>query len=89
MNGYVSIDDIVKRYIYHAEEKAGKEISQIIYEVKKHNEDMIPVSELWTIRKEIENLPKLYPYTDHVDNYIKTSDVLKIIDKYMESEDKE
>lgn len=59
MSEYVSVDDIVKRYKFHAMEKAEKEISQIIYEVKKHNEDMIPVSELEEIKAEIRNCIKV------------------------------
>lgn len=82
MSEYVSVDDIVKRYKFHAEDKA-KEISQIIYEVKKHNENMIPVSKLYDIRNEIQNLTKLYPYTDHAESYCKTSEVLQILAKYI------
>ena len=51
---YVSVEDIVKRYMFHAEAKAGEEISQIINEVKKHNEAMIPKSVLEDIKAEIE-----------------------------------
>ena len=53
---YVSVEAIVKRYMFHAEEKAGKEISQIINEVEKHNEAMIPISILEDIKSEIEDL---------------------------------
>lgn len=35
------------------------------------------------IRAEIEALPKAYPFTNHIDTYVKEDDVKKIIDKYM------
>jgi hypothetical protein len=34
------------------------------------------------IRAEIADMPKLYPFIDHVDTYVKVDDVLAIIDKY-------
>lgn len=41
------------------------------------------------IRKEVEALPKTYPFINHFDMYVKVSDVMKIIDKYKaESEGK-
>lgn len=34
------------------------------------------------IRAEIEELPKTYPFINHIDTYVKEDDVKKIIDKY-------
>ena len=87
MNEYVSVDDIVKRYTFHAMEKAEKEISQILYEVKKHNEDMIPASVLEDIKAEIEYLKmhRAKYLTDENELCISALDVLEIIDKYMDS----
>jgi hypothetical protein len=34
------------------------------------------------IKAEIEALPKTYPFVNHIDMYVKVSDVTKIIDKY-------
>ena len=34
------------------------------------------------IRTEIEELPKTYPFINHIDTYVKEDDVKKIIDKY-------
>ena len=34
------------------------------------------------IRAEIADMPKLYPFVDHIDTYVKEDDVLAIIDKY-------
>ena len=34
------------------------------------------------IRAEIEQLPKTYPFINHIDTYVKEDDVKKIIDKY-------
>ena len=34
------------------------------------------------IRAEIEALPKTYPFTNHIDTYVKEKDVEDIIDKY-------
>ena len=40
------------------------------------------------IKKEIEALPKTYPFVNHFNTYVKEDDVRKIIDKYRsESED--
>jgi hypothetical protein len=42
------------------------------------------------IKAEIEALPKTYPFVNHIDMYVKVSDVTKIIEKYKAgSEDKE
>ena len=35
------------------------------------------------IRKEINDLPKTYPFINHIDTYVKTDDVLKILDKHI------
>lgn len=37
---------------------------------------------LQEIRQEITNLLKTYPFTDHMDAYVKEDEVLEIIDKY-------
>lgn len=34
------------------------------------------------IRAEILDLPKTYPFVNHFDDYVKTSDVLQIIDRH-------
>jgi len=34
------------------------------------------------ITREIEALPKTYPFVNHFDMYVEVSDVTKIIDKY-------
>ena len=34
------------------------------------------------IRAEITDMPKLYPFVNHIDTYVKEDDVLAIIDKY-------
>ncbi len=42
------------------------------------------------IRAEIEDLPKIYPFVNHIDMYVKENDVKKVIDKYkaeMENEE--
>lgn len=36
------------------------------------------------IKSEIEALPKTYPFVNHLDVYVKVTDVMKIIDKYKE-----
>jgi hypothetical protein len=38
------------------------------------------------IKAEIEALPKTYPFVNHIDMYVKVSDVTKIIDKYKAGE---
>jgi hypothetical protein len=43
-----------------------------------------------TVRKEVEALPKTYPFVNHIDMYVKEDDVRRIIDKHKaESEDKD
>ena len=37
---------------------------------------------LQDIRQEITNLVKTYPFVDHVDAYVKETEVLEIIDRY-------
>jgi hypothetical protein len=44
--------------------------------------DMIPKNVLNKIRAEIADMPKLYPFVDHIDTYVKVDDVLALIDKY-------
>jgi len=39
------------------------------------------------IRAEVEELPKTYPFINHIDSYVKEDDVKKIINKYRESEE--
>ena len=36
------------------------------------------------IRKEITDLPKTYPFINHIDTYVKTDDVIRIIDRHTE-----
>lgn len=44
--------------------------------------EMCKVDVLDKIRAEIADMPKLYPFVDHIDTYVKVDDVLAIIDKY-------
>jgi hypothetical protein len=44
--------------------------------------EMCKVDVLDKIRAEIADMPKLYPFVDHIDTYVKEDDVLAIIDKY-------
>ena len=47
------------------------------------------ITALDRVRAEIEALPKTYPFTNHIDTYVKEDDVKKILDKYKgESEGK-
>ena len=41
------------------------------------------------IRKEINDLPKTYPFINHIDTYVKTDDVIRIIDQHIGSNDAE
>jgi hypothetical protein len=38
------------------------------------------------LRAEIEEMPKTYPFVNHLNTYVKDDDVIKIIDKYEEEE---
>jgi len=42
---------------------------------------------LQEIRQEITNLVKTYPFTDHMDAYVKEDEVLEIIDKHIKGGD--
>lgn len=40
------------------------------------------------IRAEVASIsPKTYPFYDHLDDYVKTNDVLQIIDKYRKEQE--
>lgn len=45
------------------------------------HEDKVKV--LYKIRAEIEALTETYPFVNHIDSYIKTSECMQIIDKYI------
>ena len=49
---------------------------------KGYREALEQDSALDKIKAEIEALPKTYPFVNHIDMYVKVSDVTKIIDKY-------
>ena len=34
------------------------------------------------IKTEIQALPKIYPFVNHIDTYVKTDDVIKIIERH-------
>ena len=60
-----------------------------IYDPDKWRESCRVISEwleqepvLDKIRAEIADMPKIYPFIDHIDTYVKDDDVLAIIDKY-------
>ena len=48
----------------------------------EENPIVIERAVLDAIRAEIEELPKTYPFINHIDSYVKEDDVKKIIDKY-------
>ena len=50
---------------------------------------MMPMSVIEDIRAEIQNMPKTYPHTDHIDDYVKTNDVLAVIDRHIGKEQTE
>jgi hypothetical protein len=55
---------------------------------KGYREALEQDSILDKIKAEIEALPKTYPFVNHIDMYVKVSDVTKIIEKYkVESEE--
>ena len=41
------------------------------------------------IRKEINDLPKTYPFINHIDTYVKTDDVISIIDRHLGDKSKD
>ena len=41
------------------------------------------------IRQEINDLPKTYPFINHIDTYVKTDDVIRIIDRHIGNNDAE
>ena len=51
--------------------------------------DCVPMSVIEDIRKEIQNMPKTYPHTDHFDDYVKTNDVIAVIDRHIGKEQTE
>jgi len=59
----------------------GSIASKRIIECVKHGKPY-KIDVLDKIRAEIANMPKLYPFIDHIDTYVKEDDVLAIIDRY-------
>ena len=53
---------------------------------KGYREALEQDSVLNKIKAKIEALPKTYPFVNHIDMYVKVSDVTKIIDKYKAGE---
>ena len=43
-------------------------------------------TEIEKMKAEIQNMPKTYPHTDHFDDYVKTNDVLVVIDRHIKNE---
>ena len=44
--------------------------------------DAIPTSKIRDAIAEINEMPKTYPFVNHIDTYVKTADVIKIIGKH-------
>ena len=80
MQVIIEISDYDKEWItngYYIPEEINTKISEAI----------VNGISLDKIKAEIEVLPKTYPFTNHIDTYVKEDDVKKIIDKYkIESE---
>lgn len=51
--------------------------------------DAIPTSKLRDAIAEINEMPKTYPFVNHIDTYVKTADVIKIIRKHTKVGDTE
>ena len=63
-------------------EECAKEHHQLAEWLKEYKrlKEQEPV--LDKVKAEIEALPKTYPFVNHIDMYVKLSDVTKIIDKH-------
>ena len=62
-------------------------VETLIYAVERLTKDVKASAEyhrlvLDNIKAEIEELPKTYPFVNHIDTYVKEDDVKKILDKY-------
>lgn len=75
--------------------KIPEEMYKWVYDVNKFSNDygmgdFIDLikngTTLDTLRAEIADMPKLYPFIDHIDTYVKEDDVLALIDKYRNEE---
>ena len=66
-----------------------KDYYEIIKHEVEHGHDFKPYIliahgiPLDDIRKEINDLPKTYPFINHIDTYVKTDDVIRIIDRHI------
>ena len=62
-------------------------VETLIYDNERLRKEVVASAELHRLildylRAEIAVMPKLYPFIDHIDTYVKEDDVLAIIDKY-------
>ena len=62
-------------------------VETLIYDNERLRKEVVASAELHksifdNLRAEIADMPKLYPFIDHIDTYVKEDDVLAIIDKY-------
>ena len=66
-------------------------VETLIYDNERLRKEVVASAELHksildNLRAEIADMPKLYPFVDHIDTYVKEDDVLAIIDKYRGSD---
>ena len=62
-------------------------VETLIYDNERLRKEVVASAELHKLildylRAEIADMPKLYPFVNHIDTYVKEDDVLAIIDKY-------
>ena len=67
-------------------QRSGKTLMSVIYSAVGNGTPLNSVIE--DVKTEIQYLPKLYPYIDHINSYCETSDVLKILNKHISGVEK-
>ncbi len=73
------IDRIASEYF---NDKESEHEMDEVFDLAKKSIEERKENVLDKIRAEIEELPKTYPFINHIDSYVKEDDVKKIIDKY-------
>lgn len=78
MTGIKIYDPYTDSFIEHDSDAFTTLVAQSVIDERNRWLDVLD-----KIKAEVASIsPKTYPFVDHIDDYVKTKDVLKIIDKY-------
>ena len=81
---YIEIIIKISEEIYKNIQSKSTEIQAEGYAIENAILNGTPLDD---IKTEINNMPKTYPFWNHIDTYVKDADVIKIIDKHTKEGD--